>query len=115
MSSEARLQQDCFLWFHNSYPSLRGLLCYNLSNTEGGRRGWINKMLGLQKGRSDMVFYYNGQATMIEMKTRDGRQTPSQKEWEHKVKTEGFDYQVVRSLYQFQKLIAKKLVQGGYK
>lgn len=103
--SEARLQQECFMWFNNSFPDLRGLLCYNLNNTEGGRRGNINKFLGIIPGRSDMVLYFEGKAIMIELKTEIGTQSANQKKWQSLVEKNGFEYFIVRSLSEFQNLI----------
>jgi hypothetical protein len=72
MDSESKLQTDCYVWFHNTYPKLRGLLCYNLNNSRNKIDGAKNKALGLIAGRSDMVLYRDGVATMIEFKIRDG-------------------------------------------
>tara|TARA_R110002020_G_scaffold453632_2_gene668630 strand:- start:3032 stop:3379 length:348 start_codon:yes stop_codon:yes gene_type:complete len=103
--SEARLQQEIVFWFRNKYPKLRGLLCYNNNNSTGSRRGKINKYLGVVKGRSDMVLYYNGKSFMFELKTDIGKQSPSQKEWQELVERQGFDYYIIRSLVKFQEAI----------
>ena len=63
--------------------------------------------MGLQAGRADMVFYYNGKATMIELKTPDGSQTPAQKKWEGLIREQGFDYYIIRSEEEFKALIQK--------
>ncbi len=102
---EDRLQSDCYTWFHNEFPELRGLLCYNLNNSRNKVRAMMDKAMGLQKGRSDMVFYYQGRAVMIELKTDTGRQSKEQIEWECKIKSAGFDYKIIRSLEEFQGLI----------
>jgi hypothetical protein len=103
--SEDKLQSECYLWFHNEFPELRGLLCYNLNNSMNKIRGMMDKGMGLQPGRSDMVFYYEGKAFMIEFKTVDGGQSKAQKEWEQKIKRAGFSYSIIRSLEEFQKLM----------
>lgn len=105
MYSEDKIHQDCFVWFHNTYPHLRGLLCYNLNNSRNRIDGARNKAKGLQPGRSDLVFYYSGTAYMIEMKTPDGSQEPAQKVWEAKVREQGFNYYICRSLSEFQSII----------
>ena len=87
--SEERIQQQMFMWFHNTYPELRGLLCYNLNNSKNKIDGNKNKSLGLQAGRSDMVLYYQGKAVMIELKTPTGKQQPIQKKWEETIKNKG--------------------------
>jgi len=114
MKSEARIQQEIVVWFNNTYPELRGLLCYNNNNSVGGRRGSLNKYLGVIKGRSDMVFYFESKAYMIELKTEKGNQRPDQKKWEAQVTDQGFDYYIIRSLAEFQVLIARILLEYGY-
>lgn len=104
---EERIQEDCYLWFHNTYPKLRGLLCYNLNNSSNRVQGAKNKGMGLQEGRSDMVFYFNAKAYMIEFKTEEGAQSPSQLKWEQSIRSQGFKYIVVRSKEEFMLLINK--------
>ena len=95
---ESRLSQDCYVWFHNNYPELRGCYCLNLNNTGihisinqlkkqfplipewslrqivkfienlNRRQAGVNKSSGLQGGRSDAVLYYKGGSHMIEFK-----------------------------------------------
>lgn len=103
--SEDKLQSDCYRWFHNTYPDLRGLLCYNLNNSKNKIRGMMDKGMGLQPGRSDLVFYYNSKAYMLEAKTDTGRQQPVQKVWEDRIKNAGFSYQIFRSKDEFISLI----------
>jgi hypothetical protein len=107
--AEARIQQDCYVWFHNTYPHLRGLLCYNLGNSPDKRTGAINRSLGLQAGRSDMVFYFRGRALMIEFKTPTGSQQPAQKHWQNRVEGQGFGYVMVRSVEEFRRVIQEAL------
>jgi len=103
--SEDKLQSDCYLWFHSTYPDLRGLLCYNLNNSKNKIRAMMDKGMGLQPGRSDLVFYYNAKAYMLEAKTETGTQEPNQKVWEAKIVKAGFTYQIFRSKEEFISLI----------
>ena len=107
--NESRLQFNCYMWFHNTFPELRGLLCYNLNNSRNAIQASTDKGLGLQKGRSDMVFYYAGGAVMIEFKIDSGRQSKEQVEWQFKIEKAGFKYHIVRSLEEFQQLIKSKI------
>lgn len=104
MDNESKLQSECFIWAWNTYPELRGLFCYNLSNSKNKIDGNLNKAKGLIAGRSDMVLYYKGIATMIEFKTDIGVQSQAQKDWQSKIESQGFKYYVVRSLEEFQQL-----------
>lgn len=103
--SEDKIQSDCYVWFHNTYPNLRGLLCYNLNNSKNRIDGARNKAKGLIAGRSDMVLYYQSNAFMIEFKTSDGLQSVGQKKWEALVTSQGFQYHIIRSLEEFKSLI----------
>lgn len=103
--TEIQIQKQCYIWFHNTFPADRGLLCYNLGNSKNAIDGNKNKALGLQAGRSDLVYYCKGKANMIEIKDESGRQSEKQKEWENLIKLNGFTYSIVRSLEEFQTLI----------
>ena len=105
MCSEDKLHQDCYVWFHNTYPQHRGLLCYNLNNSRNRVDGARNKAKGLVAGRSDMVFYYQSKSYMIEFKTQDGTQRFGQREWELLICNQGFEYHIIRSITEFQTLI----------
>ena len=101
MISEVKIQSQIFQWHWNNYPEERGLLCYNLNNSANKIQGNQNKALGLIKGRSDMVYYYNGTAVMIELKNATGKQSKEQIQWEATIKKAGFQYIVMRSLQDF--------------
>lgn len=103
--SESRIHQDCYVWFHNSFPSLRGLLCYNLNNSRDGIDGARNRSKGVQAGRADFTLYYQSEAVMIEMKEIDGRQGPEQRKWQRVVEGQGFRYEVCRTLEEFQSVV----------
>jgi hypothetical protein len=105
MQSEIKLQSTCFLWHWNNYPNERGLLCYNLNNSANKIQGNQNKALGLIKGRSDMVYYKKGKAIMLEFKTETGTQSKDQKEWEQRIKSEGFEYRIIRNFEDFLSII----------
>ena len=79
--NEGRIHQDCYVWFHNSYPQYRGLLCYNLNNSRDRIEGAKNRSKGVQPGRSDFVIYYHHEAFMIELKEGDGAEYWSLPTW----------------------------------
>jgi len=104
--NEDRLQQECYMWFHNTYPEQRGLLCYNLNNSRNKVAGAINRSLGLQAGRPDLTYYTpSGKAVFIEMKTPTGVQSPEQKKYQKKVESFGYSYQIIRTFVEFKSLI----------
>lgn len=103
--SEAKLQSDCFIWSWNEKPETRGLICYNLGNSKNRIDGATNKAMGLIAGRSDMTFYWNQTAYMIEFKLPGEKQSRSQVDWQRLVKSHGFEYHIVRSKEDFVELI----------
>ena len=104
--SEDRLQQECYIWFHNTYPNLRGLLFHvpNGGNRDG-REGRKFKGMGVFPGVADLLFIYKGEFMAIELKTPTGTQSPKQKYWETIVKEHGVYYYIVRSFTEFRNLI----------
>jgi len=106
MKSEDRLQQDCYIWFHNTYPKLRGLL-FHVPNggNRGGREGRKFKGMGVFPGVADLLFIYQGEIMAIELKTKTGTQSKLQKYWETLVKSHGVYYYIVRDFEEFKSLI----------
>lgn len=70
-----------------------------MSLTESGNiiGGAQAKAMGVVAGVSDTIFLWDGKAYLIEFKTNIGRQSDKQIEWENKVKSNGFEYFLVRS------------------
>ena len=73
--------------------------------------GFRNKKIGLQRGRSDLVLYFDSKAIMIEIKTQRGIQSAAQEDWQLAVEIQGFEYFIVRSLREFQ-IIINKTING---
>lgn len=104
--SENRIQQESYMWFHNEFPQYRGLL---FSVPNGGFRlsseAKLLQQTGLVSGVSDMIFLFNKKAYLIEMKTEQGYQSTNQSNWEAKVKSQGFEYYIIRDVNKFKQLI----------
>ena len=113
--SEDRLQQECYMWFHNTYFMYRGLL-FHVPNggTRNAREGAKFKTMGVVKGVSDFIFLWKGDTFFIELKVEGGRQSDDQKRWEVLVKGERFDYFVVWTFVEFKDLITKIIDRGVY-
>lgn len=77
MKSEARIQQECFQWFNNTYPHLRGLM-FHVPN--GEKRDAVTgsklKAMGVVAGIPDIVFLYRAKAYFFEFKD-DEKSKPS--------------------------------------
>jgi len=103
---ELKLQQDCFRFFHNQYPNLRGIL-WKVENERRRNKyeQMIAKSTGLVAGVADLNMLYNGQFYAIELKTPTGSQTKSQKEWQIVVEKQGGIYVLIRSLEKFKEFV----------
>lgn len=115
-SNEGRIQASCIVWFHNTYPQYRGLLfhCPNENDRADSNpiQGAIRKSLGVVPGVADLICLIprSGHgALLIEMKDEHGKQRPAQVEWQKIVESQGYRYEVVRSLQEFQEVINEYL------
>ncbi len=103
--SELRLQQMAFIWFHNTYPYLRGLF-FRIKN-EGTNRisGAIGKATGIVPGVADSCLLVpNSNALFIEFKTPKGKESKTQIEWKFKITSAGHFYKIIRTLDEFKNL-----------
>jgi hypothetical protein len=104
--SEDRIQADCFAWFHNTYPALRGLL-YHVPN--GGNRSQIEankfKAIGVVSGVPDLEFHFWKRTFFFECKTPKGVVSKDQKKIHSLLTEHGFLVWVFRSLEEFQQII----------
>ena len=102
---EHQLQCACVRWFRLQYPQLH----HNLfAVPNGGRRDEVTagklKAEGVIAGISDLILLKSNAeygALLIEMKTRTGRQSEQQKQWQVQIEKDGYHYVVCRSLEDF--------------
>lgn len=104
--SENRIQQECVIFFHNTYPHLRGCL---FAVPNGGARsvleGVLLKKTGVVPGVSDMILLYRGEAYLFELKTEVGVQSDKQLVWQKLMESQGFKYMLIRSSGVFETII----------
>jgi hypothetical protein len=89
------------------YCDYNNILCFAIPNGQA-RNALIGKYLkaeGVLAGASDLIVVLNNKVLFVEVKTPNGRQQPTQKDFENKLKELGQDYRIVRSLDEFIKLI----------
>lgn len=114
-NEESKLQQACVKWFRMQYS------CYNyllFAVPNGGKRGVVTasilKSEGTLAGVADFFLAvpkitYEETTTkhglFIEMKTKEGSQSESQKEFQKKVELVGYQYTICRSVEEFIKTI----------
>src|SRR5690625_4525246 len=77
---ELKLMQQCYKFFHNHYPSKRGLLWKTENERKRNRyEQSIAKSTGLVAGVSDFIALYRGNFHAIELKTdKDTHSTTSE-------------------------------------
>jgi hypothetical protein len=101
--SEDRLQADCYQWFHNTYPDLRGLL-WHVPNGGVRNASEANKLkaMGVVPGVADLHFFYKGNLNIFELKTEKGRLSPAQELWLAKIEYQGATVSIIRDFDSFQ-------------
>lgn len=112
---EHKLQKLCVRWFRMQYPFLRSLL---FAVPNGGRRDELTgaklKDEGATPGVSDLILLKNNKkysTLCIEMKTKVGRQSESQRNWQKEVERAGNKYVVCRSIEEFIEVVNDYLAE----
>lgn len=102
--TESKLQQQCFIWKHNTDPLRRGRL-FHVNNTPRNEiSGSLLIGMGLVKGISDLIYIcpVNCPILFIEIKLSGKHQTPQQKSFQQLVISLGHNYVICRNLLEFQ-------------
>lgn len=119
---ESDLQIRCVKWFRIQYPAFARLMEHPKNEGNGDRvQGAIAKAEGVQAGVADLILHvpsvcreWNGvcqeepfmvHSLAVEMKTRNGRQSPEQKVFQRYFEAAGGQYVIVRSFEEFQKVV----------
>lgn len=110
---EHRLQCNCVMWFRLQYPRL---VLFTIPN--GGARtittGAMLKAEGVLAGVADLFLMFpvkQFHGLFIEMKTDNGRQSESQKQFQTLAESNGYKYVVCRSFNDFKNEILIYLKQ----
>lgn len=107
--TESQIQKDCVRWFRERYDTIEPLF-FAVGNG-GARNAWTAKIMkdeGVRAGVADLILLIprHGYASLcIEMKTPDGKQSESQREFERLATMFKSKYVVCRSLPEFQKVM----------
>jgi len=104
--NELKLQQDCFKWFHNTFPHLRGTL-WKVENERKRSKyeQMIAKSTGLVSGVSDLNMVHQGTFYALELKTQTGKQSKTQKQWQQTIQNQKGIYLIAKNLQEFQAII----------
>lgn len=108
---EHELQCACVHWFRMQHPSISTLL---FAVPNGGARNMITgaklKAEGVTAGVADLILLVpQNKPIFLELKTKIGRQSDSQKEWQKSVENAGYAYHVIRSVDDFMQVVRDSL------
>ena len=122
MKSEDKIQQEIFVYWHNTHPET---IIHSVPNGFGFKIPEIipirfhatirkaiemavnfSKQTGMIEGISDLIIHLpNGRCVMVEVKNEKNTQSTAQKKIEAKIKAMGGNYILVRSLSEFKEKI----------
>lgn len=88
---EDRLQIQVMDYLRLQYPKVLAFHVPNGGN-RSAREGARFKKMGVLPGVADIIIFHNFEVTFIELKIKPNKQAPSQKEFENKVKEQGWGY-----------------------
>lgn len=95
------------MWYHNAFPNRRGTLFEVNNNPENAIDGARRKAMGMVAGVADLCLIKPGGGVLfVEVKRPEGIQSPAQKNWQEVVEWFGAGYVIVRSLEEFQQVVA---------
>lgn len=96
--NERELQHQCVEWFRGNYPDY---IIMSVPNEAAHKRiNWFT-YTGLLRGAADLVLVLPGKVVFVEMKTRYGKQSDEQVEFERKCLSLGVEYRLCRNLDDF--------------
>ncbi|CAB4177863.1 VRR-NUC domain containing protein [uncultured Caudovirales phage] len=105
--SESHLQQQCVKWLQFQYSSL---VWFHVPN--GGQRNIREavrfKREGVKAGVADIILLRPNKSKhglLIELKTKSGKQSPDQKEFQKQTEFWNYQYSVCRNLDEFMKCV----------
>lgn len=122
---ESKLQQACVAWFRAQYPQYAMLLTHPINEGSGHtqtdrRRQGIHKADGAVAGVPDLLLFMPcieiGNPLIvhglgIEFKTKDGRQSQEQKDFQKMFEAAGYDYHIIRDFEAFCQLMNKYIAR----
>lgn len=115
-NKESDLQIRCIKWFRYQYPAYAKLMEHPKNEERSGnrRQGAIAKAEGVQAGVADIILHVPAYITgpsfrhcdcyhslALEMKTKTGKQSPVQKQWQRLFEAAGGRYVIIRSYDEF--------------
>lgn len=103
--TEHIIQKSIVRWFRKEYPEY---IIFSTNNEACYRNSYFLES-GVLQGVSDLVVILPNKVLFVELKTERGKQSKSQKEFEVKINSIGYEYYIIRSLEDFKELIMSNL------
>lgn len=110
LPSESKIQQKCVIWYKNCFClATHPARCLILAILNENQHRLV--AIGLYPGASDMLVIHRNtpkespRVAFIEAKDDSGTQKPNQKKFQAHVEGMGFEYHIIRSLEDFQKIV----------
>ena len=108
--TEEKIQYQIVEYFNNTFclkfHNPRYCIFSVPNDTTDVRELMRKKSTGLKAGVSDLIVLLPNRCLFFEVKTTTGIQSEKQKEFQQQVEDLGFEYFLVRSLFDFQKIIS---------
>lgn len=102
---EEYLQAAIVRYYRLQYPERYGMLFSNHNNANSAAQGEKAKAQGRVAGVADLTYLKgNGQVVFIECKTPTGKQSQEQKQWQKLIESNGYRYEIVRSIEDAKKI-----------
>lgn len=103
--TEHEIQKSVVRWFKKEFPEY---IIFSTNNEATYNNSYFLES-GVLQGVSDLVVILPNKVLFIELKTERGKQSKSQKEFEAKITSLGYEYLIIRSLEDFKELIMSNL------
>jgi hypothetical protein len=112
MKTEAKIQQECVVWFRNNFQR-KGVDKGIIFSVPNERKSYMEikdlLLTGLLSGVSDLIVILQGKVLFIELKNAKGKQSDKQKIFQKQVENLGFNYYLIRDFESFKNIIEKNI------
>jgi hypothetical protein len=112
MKTEAKIQQECVVWFRNNFQR-KGVDKGIIFSVPNERKSYMEikdlLLTGLLSGVSDLIVILQGKVIFFELKNEKGKQSDKQKIFQKQVENLGFNYYLIRDFESFKNIIEKNI------
>jgi hypothetical protein len=112
MKTEAKIQQECVVWFRNNFQR-KGVDKGIIFSVPNERKSYMEikdlLLTGLLSGVSDLIVILQGKVIFCELKNEKGKQSDKQKIFQKQVENLGFNYYLIRDFESFKNIIENNI------